>query len=105
MNHVVINEMDNVKLRFDFNAICELEDLFGSLDNLFADKKIAKNTRTLLWVGMKWDKPGLTIREAGDMINEYLSKGHKLDRLSEYLTKAMEMSGMLSAAEEDAEKN
>ena len=105
MNHVIIPEMDNVKLRYDFNAICEIEDTFGSLENLFKEKRIFNSTRALLWIGMKWDRDKITIKEAGVLITSYLESGKTLENLSEHINNALIRGGVVKAEEVSEAKN
>ncbi|BDR82558.1 hypothetical protein [Clostridium tetani] len=56
---------------FDLNAMCELEERFGSIDNAFS--KLAKNIkmkdlRYTLWLSLKYEDEEITEKEAGRLI-------------------------------------
>jgi len=104
-NYVIVPEMNNAKLRYDFNAICELEDMYDSLPNLFADKKVFNSTRNLLLVGLRWEKPDISISEVGDLIAGYLSSGKTFEDLREHINTALVRSGVVKLEEETQEKN
>ena len=66
--------MDGKKrtLRFTLNALAELEDRYGSVQNAF-DKLEKENSmkalRCVLWAGLIHESPELTEREVGDLID------------------------------------
>lgn len=63
-------------LTFDLNALCELEDKYGSLDGAMkrlssiggADKKVMKDIRFLLWQALKHENDELTESQAGKLV-------------------------------------
>lgn len=63
------------KLRMDFNAMCEFEDVTGknALD-AFADfeagKISVKNLRAMMYAFLKHHQPEITLEKAGDILSE-----------------------------------
>lgn len=64
------------ELRFDLNALVELEAKFGSLNALFGQEMTMGRLRTLLWAGLLHEDETLTERQVGAMMD--------LSRLQEY---------------------
>lgn len=63
------------KLRYDTNALAELEDVFGKpLGELFQDQDVVKlagvkTLRALFWAGLLHEQPDLTIKQAGELMD------------------------------------
>lgn len=60
------------EIKFDLNALAELEDKYGSVDAAFEtlDKSQSiKSMRTILWAGLLHEDENLTEREVGAMID------------------------------------
>ncbi|NSW92321.1 MAG: hypothetical protein HPY74_16915 [Firmicutes bacterium] len=59
------------KLRFDLNALCELEDLFNKpLQQILNDGvSDVKTIRAFIWAGLLHEDPELTIKDVGHMID------------------------------------
>jgi hypothetical protein len=76
-------------LRYDLNAIAELEDKFGSLDNIqeALNSGSLKSLRTFLWAGLIHENETLTEKELGS----WLSLAD-LFVLQKDIVKAIEMS-------------
>lgn len=57
-------------IRFDYNAICDIEELSGiPISRLLNENSAGTFTmRYLLWGGLKWKNNGLTKAEAGRLI-------------------------------------
>lgn len=75
--NVEITLKDGVKrtLVFDLNAMAELEDRYGSVDEAFAqlDKNSIKAIRCILWAGLIHEDPELTEQKVGSLIDmQYL---------------------------------
>jgi len=63
-------------VRFTLNAMAELEDKYGSVDEAFAmlDKNSIKAARFILWAGLVHEDANLTERQVGDLIDlQYMS--------------------------------
>lgn len=60
-----------MELRFDLNAMIELEDRYGSIDEAFqkAQEGNMKALRTLIWAGLIHSNPELTEQEVGSWID------------------------------------
>jgi len=96
------------RLRYDFNALADIEDKAGmSVNELFAPKNMGFHAfRLILWAGLKWKDRGLTVERAGMIINDMLAEGYSFDDLAELITKAFEQSGLIDAATaEEMEEN
>lgn len=55
-------------LRFDFNALCELEE-HVNLTELGGKNFRMKDLRAILWAGLLHESPELTIEDAGELID------------------------------------
>lgn len=58
-------------LRFTLNAMAELEDRYGSVDEAFnqLDKNSIKAVRCVLWAGLIHEDPELTEQQVGNLID------------------------------------
>jgi len=90
------------KLRFDFNAIADLEQQVGSgVVSLFSEEKIGFHTiRLLFWAGLRWEDQGLTMQRAGMIIKQLLEEGHSFEDLSGMVSKALQLSGLFGNKED-----
>ena len=64
-------------LKFDLNAMAELEDKYGSVDAAFEmlDKNSIKALRFILWAGLVHEDPDLTEQKVGSLIDmQYMSE-------------------------------
>jgi hypothetical protein len=64
-----------ITLRYDVNALCALEDELGMKFMQIAAKFEKqdfgmKEVRALLWAGLLWENPSITIGEAGTLVGE-----------------------------------
>lgn len=76
-------------LRYSVNALCCLEEKTGiSLDALHG--RPLSCLRGLLWCGLTETDPGLTLDQAGEMIDRHLLSGGDLSALSVQLAAALE---------------
>lgn len=67
-------ELDKPRtLRFDLNALAELEEAFDipldKIGTLFTGKRLAANVRKLLLIGLKHEDESLTEKQVGAMID------------------------------------
>ena len=77
------------KLRYDFNAMCELEDALGRSLQEMNDKNVRmKDMRAMLWAGLIHEDPDLDIVEAGNLIDE----AESLQYVAEKVAEAIELS-------------
>lgn len=70
---VKITLLDGVErtLRYDLNAMAELEDRYGTVEAAFEalDKNSIKAIRCVLWAGLLHAEPDLTEQQVGSMID------------------------------------
>ena len=69
---VSISLDDERRLKYGHNALCEFENELGKpIGSLFSEEQVGFNTiRVLLWAGLIWETPGLTVDEAGQLIDQ-----------------------------------
>nr|BDD45775.1 hypothetical protein 4 [bacterium]BDD47214.1 hypothetical protein 7 [bacterium] len=77
-------ELDKTRqLKFDFNALAEMEDVLQKPITQMNGENIGlKELRALLYAGLKHEEPGLTLDKAGQLI--------ALDRVEKITEKVME---------------
>lgn len=79
------------KLKYTFNAFCELEDVLGrplsEISEIMDGFKL-KDLRAMLWAGLLHESPDLTLEEAGELMD----KASSLEEVAEAVVKAMEKS-------------
>lgn len=58
-------------IKFTLNAMAELEDRYGSVDEAFKqlDNNSIKAVRCILWAGLIHEDPGLTEQQVGNLID------------------------------------
>lgn len=58
-------------IKYTLNAMAELEDKYGSVDEAFAqlDKNSIKAVRCVLWAGLIHEDPELTEQQVGNLID------------------------------------
>lgn len=70
---IKITLMDGVErtIKFDLNAMAELEDKYGSVDAAFEmlDKNSIKALRFILWAGLVHEDESLTEQKVGSLID------------------------------------
>lgn len=90
------------KLRFDLNAICDLEDAMdGSIYTILRERAGFNFMRHLLWTGCKWQEPALTPAVVGELIQkEILDKGLDLEVIVAPALEALRRSGVLKSGKE-----
>jgi hypothetical protein len=94
-------------LRFDFNAMADLEDHFDKgISTIFDSNRIGFSTiRALYWAGLKWKISGLTIEKAGAMLSDKMeSEGISFNELMTPITKAITAAGWIKPKEETTEQ-
>lgn len=95
------------KLRYDFNAIADIEQKAGmGIGAMFDENRVGFHpVRLLIWGGLKWQERGLTIERAGQFVGDYIRDGGSLEELMEKVHTAMEQGGLISFKEPDDEGN
>ena len=68
---LTLNDGVERTLKYDLNAMAELEDEYGSIDEAFAmlDKNSIKAVRFILWAGLIHEDPSLTVQKVGSLID------------------------------------
>ena len=82
----------SVRLRYTVNSMCAMEDMAGgALDEVF-DRQFTA-ARLLLWGGMLEGEPGLTLAEAGGLVDKHLQDGGTLEQIVEHCAEGMRRAG------------
>lgn len=78
------------QIKFDLNAMAELEDKYGSVEAAFAalEKNSIKAIRSVLWAGLLHSDPTLTEQQVGALI-DLDSMGDIMEQLGESLNESM----------------
>lgn len=74
---LTLNDGVERTLKFDLNAMAEMEDRYGSVDAAFEmlDKNSIKAVRFILWAGLIHADPSLTEQQVGSLIDvKYLQE-------------------------------
>jgi hypothetical protein len=89
------------KLRYDFNAVADIEQKADAgIGEIMSEKKIGFNViRLMIWGGLKWEDPKLTPVQAGEILQKFLEGGGDITYISVLITKALEKSGILGKGE------
>lgn len=68
---ITLNDGVEREIKFTLNAMAELEDRYGSVDEAFAqlDKNSIKALRCVLWAGLIHENPDLTEQQVGNLID------------------------------------
>jgi hypothetical protein len=78
-------ELDKARnLKFDFNAICELEDALGKPVTQLKEENVGfRELRAMLWAGLLHESPDLTVEEAGALVSEAESVQYVTEKVVE----------------------
>lgn|SRR5690606_12688582 len=98
------------KLRYDFNAIVELEEYFNKgIGAILNEEQVGfRVIRAMYWAGVRAFNKKVTIDQVGNWLQEEIENGKGIEELFEPITKALQVSGLLGDledAKEDEEKN
>lgn len=106
IRYVLINLDRARKLRFDPNAIADVEGALGmGISRIFREDMMGiRVLRALVWAGLKWEDRGLTLERTGVLIGNYLGFGGKLTDLTRTVMEAVEASGWISGEADDEEE-
>lgn len=91
-------ELDKQReIRFDFNAIADIEEETGmGISTLLDEENIGFNTfRILLWAGLRHEDSGLTKKNVGILLDNYFKAGGTWTELGNKIFEAIEASGVL----------
>lgn len=91
----------NKRLRYDFNAIADIEEKSGKgIGQLFDEQSIGLySIRVLLWGGLKWEDQGLTIQRTGKLVQQFIEDGNSLEDLIPYVEEAINKSGLFGSGD------
>lgn len=101
-NGAIIKLDKERKLKFDLNAFCELEELFGDTDTAFKalEQGSMKAIRGLLYAGLKSDDETLTLMQVGSMVTLL-----NVEEISTKISKALDIAMPEKEDNEGIEKN
>lgn len=94
-NKFKINGKEYIAKKFDFNLMCDLEDMGVDV----TERKSNKIIRAYFAICA-----GLTDEEAGNEINSHIISGNTLEEFTEVMTKEMEKSDFFQAVLKRTEK-
>lgn len=80
-----------IKLEFDYNSMCEMEDIGLSINDL--QNKPLNMIRFMIYNSLRKLDKKITQEEAGKELMEYFANGGNLEELTEKISKAVEESG------------
>lgn len=104
INSVAIELDKPRRLRFDVNALADLEEHLGvGIGKVMEQEANFRLLRALLWAGLKWEERGLTVERAGSLIQNYLSNGGDLEALATTLIEALHATSGLFTGRGDSE--
>jgi hypothetical protein len=83
-------------LRFDINAIADLEEVTGtSVQQLMDAKKIGfRIIRAMVWAGLKHEDSMLSLNDAGELVQKCIEGGGSMNVIMEKVTKSIIASGL-----------
>lgn len=86
------------ELEYSINGICDLEEITGkSLGDILSVEGFS-SVRSLLWCGLADNTPGLTMKQAGALLQEYI-KTNSLEEIANKIGEAVAQAGFLKAQE------
>lgn len=84
------------ELEYTVNSVCDLEEITGKgLGDILSVSGMS-SIRALLWSGLIENLPGLTIKKAGVIVQEFLKQG-TIEDLVTKIGEAVEQAGFLNA--------
>lgn len=95
---VLIDIFDRPRhLRFDVNAISDLEELLGmGVGEIVGNPKLSgfRTVRGLVWAGLKHEDPTITPQKAGDLMQDFMEKtGKGIEVIASLVSQAILESG------------
>jgi len=95
-------------LKYDFNAICEIEERTGKgVAAIFSEQSVGFNTiRLFLWAGLKWKLPGLQPQQVGQWLQQEAEQGRQPMEFMQPILIALKRAKILrEVTPDDLEKN
>lgn len=97
---------NNFKMAFDFNALAELEEVYGDLEKAMraikAGKGRLKAIRALVYAGIKPRHQYMTLVKTGELLTEIVQDSDKAEYIINQLEKAIELA--MPSSKEDKEQ-
>jgi hypothetical protein len=84
------------ELEYTVNSVCDLEERTKMLLGEVLASGGYTSIRALLLCGLTEHNPSMTLRRAGELVQEYL-KDHAIDELAKVIGDAIEQAGFLKA--------
>lgn len=100
--HVEITLDKSRRLRYDINAIADLEEKLGrGVGAMLSEEAMGLSTvRGLLWAGLKWEDRGLTVDRAGQLLQDHLASGGDLQAVGQQINQALQISGLFGKGDQ-----
>lgn len=103
MKKSILIELDKPRhLRFDYNALCDVEDMLGKPLSEIGTPGL-RETRTMLYCGLKHEDRSLTPTRLGDILDAIINdKGFEV---MEYIAEKVNEAFILAYGTEEEKKN
>lgn len=71
------------RLEYNMNSICDFEDITGLQVAYITKRSLSglNTLRALFWAGLQEHQPDLKLKDAGNIIQDYLKSGKKMENL------------------------
>lgn len=81
-------------IAFDFNALCELEEVYGDFNKAIQDMQIGKlkAMRAMLYSAIKPRNEDVTLVEIGELMTELITDEDKMSYVTGQLEKAIDLA-------------
>jgi hypothetical protein len=101
MKYTVILDKKEYELKYDFNAVCSIEDEAGKGIHALMneDSGFFSLTRILIWAGIKHVNSNITLEIVGNWIFEELKNGKTTNEFTEIAVNALVKSGVMGKVE------
>lgn len=98
---------ENRQLKFDFNAVADLEDFFGKgIGSIMSEEQVGFRTiRAMYWAGLKWRNRKLTVNQVGHWLQDEIENGTDFEELFQPVIEAMQAAGLLGTDDESDDAN
>ncbi len=83
------------ELNYTVNSVCDLEEITGKGIGDILSVNGFSSVRALLWCGLIEGTPGLTMKRAGEILQEYIAV-NSIEQLSNILSEAVQQAGFLA---------
>lgn len=94
------------KLRFTINGLIDLEQALGApLGVALMNRSQLRTARALIWKGLQHEDKRLTEERVGELLQDYLEQGGSLKNLTDTITEALKLSGIMPDNDDDDDPN